>query len=275
MNVYVNYNFCGYRWFCVKDLFQGEYVEPMQLSEWDSRSNQFPILTKLMIYDSYNLVYMKLNKTLVLALRHIRERDRTDIDGRKLLMTYIFEGSVQEREFFDKMAFTYIKFKDFLDEKLTSVIYSTLDSVMFDLPKMREFVVNIGKAGIIKQNNFHFGKGSVLLMLSKWRDDTISESLGIPVKEFAGAKYVEGDFCEMTLLENPDSLQCNMQTIRQSEEENIELKDFFKVFISDLMQVLNKKCFISEFCKKHAVILLICVSIISLLFGMVLRSCFE
>ena len=57
MKLYINYNFCGYRWFVINDVF--DIAEStIKLEELSSTENIMRIVKKMMLYDSYDTIFI-------------------------------------------------------------------------------------------------------------------------------------------------------------------------------------------------------------------------
>ena len=56
MKLYINYNFCGYRWFVINDLFENVESTNIVLNEWNGE-DILRIIQKMMLYDSYDVVF--------------------------------------------------------------------------------------------------------------------------------------------------------------------------------------------------------------------------
>ena len=285
MKIYVNYNFCGYRWYYINDVFQQSVEKSITLNEWTGDTNVPPVVFKLMLYDSYNLAYMNVDGHYILALRHINETGHTDIDGRKLLMTYIFEGQETERKLMDKIALTYINHKEILDKTLSSAISSTIDSVTYDVSSLLSFLAAVKNVKSI--TNFCFGRGKVLLLLSKWQNSTIADNLHLDIKEFASVKHTMDEYADIELVEMPQVGKYSIDELTKNDdcesvydygyEENTNSSSSCQCDLKPLVkspQIVLKDCeAIRSFCQKHLGLLLLSSFAAGFLLGYVISSC--
>lgn len=283
MKLYINYNFCGYHWYVINDIMHQPITE-ITLDEFSYNKEMNRMLKKLITYDSYHLAYMNLDGRYILALRNIREKNRTDENGRKLVMSYIFEGDEKERQLMNKIALTYINEKDFLEQAFSEAISSSVDCVKYDISKLTDWIRIVNNKRLV--DGFKFGKGKVLLMLSNWKNETIAENLGIDVNEFVNVKYPSDHFKDIVLLEdpkvseNPDDMEDNSLLIVDEsggvvKPKGLKLKDIIKSLLSDVIAVISGKMPVKAFCMEHCVELLILVSIFSILLGVIIGLCFN
>ena len=117
----------------------------------------------------------------ILALRHIHEQNHQDPDGRKLSMAYIFEAEVSEKDLLEKIMLVYVNHKSWLDGALSMVISSTIDHVNCNIDGLLQSLVAINVSDVKKR--IRLGKGRVLALFSNWRDDTISNNLGLKTQQ--------------------------------------------------------------------------------------------
>lgn len=216
MKLYINYNFCGYRWFVINDLFENVESTNIVLNEWNGE-DILRIIQKMMLYDSYDVVFLQECDKYILALRHIHEQNHQDPDGRKLSMAYIFEAEVSEKDLLEKIMLVYVNHKSWLDGALSMVISSTIDHVNCNIDGLLQSLVAINVSDVKKR--IRLGKGRVLALFSNWRDDTISNNLGLKTDEFIRIKYSLQDYENEQLIEQPNL----------DKTENLSLIDLIKI----------------------------------------------
>lgn len=266
-------------------------TEPITLDEFSYNKEMIPMLKKLITYDSYHLAYMNLEGRYILALRNIYETNRTDENGRKLVMSYIFEGDKTDRLLMNKIALTYINHKDSLEQEFSAAISSSVDSVKYDVSKLIEWIKIVNKKKLCSK--IKFGEGRVLLMLSNWRDETIAENLGLDIKEFVNVRYASDHFKDIVLLEDPkendnlDDLGGNSLLVvdefdglgdpedLDKEKINSKFLKYMKSLLSDIIAMMSGKMQMKVFCMKYCVELLILDSIFSILLGVIIGCCFK
>ena len=287
MKLYINYNFCGYHWFSVDDIRRQPSTESVTLDEFAYSKDMNPTLKKLMTYDSYHLAYMKTDGRYILALRNIPEINRTDDNGRRLLISYIFEGDEADCELMNKIAFTYILQKESIQEVFSAAISSTVDSVKYDIPKLTEWMEAISQKKLISR--VKFGKGKVLMMLSKWKNETIAGNLGLDIDEVDKMKYpLDYPFNDYVILKDPVEITDGGGLVVGCEDDGGQegsgetegegfvksVKDIMKSLWSDIKAVILRKMTMKTYCEKHCVVLLILSNLLSLLLGVIIGNCF-
>lgn len=217
MRIYINYNFCGYRWFIINDLFENVELTNIVLKEWNGEET-LRIIQKMMLYDSYDVVFLREGDKYILALRHIHEQNHRDPDGRKLSMAYIFEAEVSEKELLEKIMLVYINYKDWLDTNLTTSISSSIDHVNCNIAILLQSLASINLSELVDRK-IKLGNGRVIALFSNWRDDTISNNLGLKSDEFTKIKYSLNDYINENLIEQPNL----------DKTKNLSLIDLIKI----------------------------------------------
>ena len=279
MKLYINYNFCGYRWFVINDILQSTLSNSVKLDEWTGTDETLRIVKKLMLYDSYDATFLQEEGIYILALRHIHEQNHKDPDGRKLSMTYIFEGTAKEKDLLEKILLVYINHRADFESVLSDLISAAVDHVDYNIQSLLQLLVAI-KSAKKSSTSLTLGKGRVLTLLSKWRDDTISSNLGLKPEEFVKVKKSLEDYTESNLIDTPnitDAIKkmskdelllviADKPTDKPKQEENKEEQDTntivtkpepqhyrfsFKQFLSDLKSLFQGNMSWKEFRKKY------------------------
>lgn len=272
MKLYINYNFCGYRWFVINDVYH-PVVATTTLQEWTTANNVLRILKKVMLYDSYDIAFLQEEGKYILALRHLQEQNHKDPDGRKLAMAYVFEGDIADRDLMEKLMYVYINHKVWLENALSELIFSSVDHVEYNIRSLLELLATI-KGEDILSKSLRLGKGKVIALFSKWRDDTISSNLGLQTEEFVKVKYVFDDYLDTNFIHQPtitsELQQLSMEelvqkitsSVQKKEEETKTPEDVvlqpsqpkkctFKQFIMDLKTLFKRQLTWKEFRKKY------------------------
>lgn len=201
MKLYINYNFCGYRWFLINDVLQPSLPNSIKLDEWNGTDETLRIVKKLMLYDSYDAAFLHEDGKYILALRNIHEQNHKDPDGRKLSMAYIFEGTAKEKDLLEKVLLVYINHRGYLESVLSDLISAAVSHVDYNVHSLLELLATI-KSTDKSHTILRLGTGRVLALFSKWRDDTISSNLGLKPAEFIKEKKSLEDYIDVNLIDN-------------------------------------------------------------------------
>ena len=200
MKLYINYNFCGYRWFLINDVLQPSLPNSIKLDEWNGTDETLRIVKKLMLYDSY-AAFLHEDGKYILALRNIHEQNHKDPDGRKLSMAYIFEGTAKEKDLLEKVLLVYINHRGYLESVLSDLISAAVSHVDYNVHSLLELLATINSTDK-SHTILRLGTGRVLALFSKWRDDTISSNLGLKPAEFIKEKKSLEDYIDVNLIDN-------------------------------------------------------------------------
>ena len=214
MKVYINYNFCGYRWFLINDVFNVA-KSAIILEELSSTEDIMCIVKKVMLYDSYDAIFLHKENKLILAIRHIDEINHIDPDGRKLSMTYIIEADEKEKDLLKKVMLVYINHKKWLEKKLSALISSGVENVNYNVNAFLQCLYAI-KTAQITNDEIILRKGYVLALISKWREETVSNNLGIKIEEFVNKKHTLDEYAGKELINQP-LLKVEWQNYSNSE----------------------------------------------------------
>lgn len=201
MKLYINYNFCGYRWFLINEVLQPSLPNSIKLDEWNGTDETLRIVKKLMLYDSYDAAFLHEDGKYILALRNIHEQNHKDPDGRKLSMAYIFEGTAKEKDLLEKVLLVYINHRGYLESVLSDLISAAVSHVDYNVHSLLELLATI-KSTDKSHTILRLGTGRVLALFSKWRDDTISSNLGLKPAEFIKEKKSLEDYIDVNLIDN-------------------------------------------------------------------------
>lgn len=201
MKLYINYNFCGYRWFLINEVLQSSLPNSIKLDEWNGTDETLRIVKKLMLYDSYDAAFLYEDGKYILALRNIHEQNHKDPDGRKLSMAYIFEGTAKEKDLLEKVLLVYINHRGYLESVLSDLISAAVSHVDYNVHSLLELLATI-KSTDKSHTILRLGTGRVLALFSKWRDDTISSNLGLKPAEFIKEKKSLEDYIDVNLIDN-------------------------------------------------------------------------
>lgn len=278
MKLYINYNFCGYRWFLINDVLQPSLPNSIKLDEWNGTDETLRIVKKLMLYDSYDAAFLHEDGKYILALRNIHEQNHKDPDGRKLSMAYIFEGTTNEKDLLEKVLLVYINHRGYLESVLSDLISAAVSHVDYNVHSLLELLATI-KSTDKSHTILRLGTGRVLALFSKWRDDTISSNLGLKPEEFVKVKKSLEDYIDINLIDKPDITD----TIKKlSNDELLQLivgkieeppRSFsFKQFLYDLKSLstgkMSWKDFQNQYCSQ------LCFMCTGLIVGVLIGLCF-
>ncbi len=187
MDIYINYNFCGYHWFGIEDVYSAKGKVPLQESIHNKKHST--LIGRLITYDPYDIVLVEDNSELILAIRGI-EDTRLDTYNRKHLeIAIILIGNRNDFELLHKIILTYINHKKEFDAWLRSTLYSDISDVLFDTQLFFKGLKKIQIANIIK----HKGLGNLVYTLglcfvcSNWSTEKISSLLGIDKRKVSSS----------------------------------------------------------------------------------------
>lgn len=257
MKLYINYNFCGYRWFLINDVLQPSLPNSINLDEWNGTDETLRIVKKLMLYDSYDAAFLHEDGKYILALRNIHEQNHKDPDGRKLSMAYIFEGTANEKDLLEKVLLVYINHRGYLESVLSDLISAAVSHVDYNVHSLLELLATI-KSTDKSHTILRLGTGRVLVLFSKWRDDTISSNLGLKPAEFIKEKKSLEDYIDVNLIDNfiitdatKDLSNDNLLKIIAGTIVDPPLQFSIKEFLYDLKSLSTGKISWKDFQNKY------------------------
>lgn len=227
MKLYVNKNFCGYRWFEVGELVNSPDVIALEQAK---RNPEMPaIYGKLMIYDIYDYVFLADGDDLILAIRGIEDSRRDDI-GRQLNISAIFceENNIAGFESLHKILLAYLsdtkEFSTWFD-RLFEPQTAQLD---FNIALLKKGLEKIQSCHIILKNSIgglEYNSSSVYSIASDYSVDSLVEQLGLPRIHVERTKTTIDDNKKIWLSPvDDDETQRLKEEIKKLKKENEKLK---------------------------------------------------
>lgn len=277
MKLYINKNFCGYRWFEIENIESSP--ELVALEQAKRNPNRSAIYGKLMIYDIYNFVFLTDGKDLILSIRGI-EDSRRDSMGRQLNISAIFceENSVKGFNSLHKILLAYLSDTKRFSEWFDGLFNPKVAELEFNVTSLREGLEKMqsckiaSKKGLggLKYNSF-----PIYTIGSDYTVDTIVEQLGLPHKDVARANTTleenKNNWLSESISESTNSDVDNPMLEEKSrlEEENKVLKQQITEMTIPTLPMsieLTKKVFIMY--KRHFLATLALGFVIGLLIGL-------
>lgn len=203
MDVYINYNFCGYRWFEIDNVFSLKGKVKIQECSHDEKHSAF--IGILMTYDPYDIILVEENRELILAIRGIEDTREDTYNRKHLSIAMIFVASRSDFELLHKLMLTYINHKDGFNDWVRNTLCSDISDVIFDT---QMFLYGLGRIKTAKILNFK-GLGGLAytpglcFICSNWSSEKIVSLLGIDKRRFHSSKGKLGEFSITKWIINP------------------------------------------------------------------------
>lgn len=232
MKLYINKNFCGYRWFEIENIESSP--ELVALEQAKRNPNRSAIYGKLMIYDIYNFVFLTDGKDLILSIRGI-EDSRRDSMGRQLNISTIFCEENSEKGFnsLHKILLAYLSDTKRFSEWFDGLFNPTTAELEFNVASLREGLEKIQGCKIASKKGLgglKYNSSPIYTIGSDYTVDTIVEQLGLPHKDVARANTTleenKNNWLSESISESTNSDVDNpmLEEISRLEEENKVLK---------------------------------------------------
>lgn len=229
MKLYINKNFCGYRWFEIEDIENSPKLVALEQAKRDT--NRSAIYGKLMIYDIYNFAFLTDGNELILSIRGI-EDSRRDSMGRQLNISAIFceENSVEAFNSLHKVLLAYLsdtkRFSEWFDglfNPKTAELEFNVASLKEGLDKIQSYKITTKKGlGGLKYNS-----SPIYTIGSDYTVETIVEQLGLPLKDVSRSNTTIEENKNNWLSESTNGEDNNLwhEKISRLEQENKILKE--------------------------------------------------
>ena len=221
MDVYINYNFCGYRWFEIENVLEKEAEILLKESSYNEKHSE--LVRRLMTYDPYDIVFVEDNGELILAIRGIEDK-RTDTYNRNhLAIALIFIGNRYDFELFHKIVQTYVSHKGDFDAWLRGTLYCDISDVIFFV---KGFLIGLDK---IQDEKSLQSKGlgglaytsNLCFICSNWSSEKIESLLGIDKRRFLSSMVKLEQIRLTNWIVNPFA---NIREILEEETLTLEYK---------------------------------------------------
>lgn len=228
MKLYINKNFCGYRWFEVGELVNSPDV--IALEQAKRNPEMSAIYGKLMIYDIYNYVFLADGDDLILAIRGIEDSRRDDM-GRQLNISTIFreENNIAGFESLHKILLAYLSDTKGFSTWFDSLFEPQTAQLDFNVALLKKGLKKIQCCHIISKNGLgglEYNSSSVYSIASDYSVDSLVEQLGLPRIHVERTKTTINDNKKIWLSPVPvdDEIQRLKEEIQKLEKENEKLK---------------------------------------------------
>ena len=230
MKLYVNKNFCGYRWFEVGELANS--LDVVVLEQAKRNPEMSVIYAKLMTYDIYDYVFLADGDELILAIRGI-EDSRRDAMGRQLNISAIFRerNDIAGFESLHKVLLAYLsdtkQFSDWFD----GLFDPQTAQLCFNATLLREGLEKIKNSHVISKRGvggLEYNSSSIYSIASDYTTDTIVEQLGLSRNSVERAKTTIDDNKNKWLADSLDKGESLEKENKKLREENEELKVEYK-----------------------------------------------
>ena len=184
MKVYINYNFCGYRWFVIDDFFS--LKGKLKLQESIHNEKYSTLIVNLMTYDPYDVILIEENSELILAIRGIEDTREDTYNRKHLSIAMIFVANRSDFDLLHKIMLAYINHKDEFNDWVRNALCSDISDVIFDT---QMFLSGMEKIKTAKILNFKGLGGlaytpSLCFICSNWSSEKIASLLGIDKRRF-------------------------------------------------------------------------------------------
>lgn len=236
MKLYINKNFCGYRWFEIEDVENSP--ELVALEQAKRNPNKSAIYGKLMIYDIYNFAFLTDGNDMILSIRGI-EDSRRDSMGRQLNISTIFceENSVEGFNLLHKILLAYLsdtkRFSEWFDglfNPKAAELEFNVSSLIDGLNKIRNCKITSDRG----LGGLKFNSSSIYAIGSDYTADAIVEQLSLSRKDVVRANTTLEDNVYNWLTDDNDG---NNPILKQQNTEMvIPLFPISKEVIKDLFK---------------------------------------
>lgn len=224
MKLYVNKNFCGYRWFDIGELTNSSDI--VVLEQAKRNPNMSAIYAKLMTYDIYDYVFLADGDELILAIRGI-EDSRRDTMGRQLNISAIFceRNNIAGFESLHKILLAYLSDTKRFSTWFDSLFDPQTAQLYFNATLLKEGFEKIKSSHVISKRGvggLEYNSSSIYSIASDYTTDTIVEQLGLSRNSVERAKTTIDDNKNKWLADSLDDVPLDEGT--SLEEENKKLR---------------------------------------------------
>ena len=182
MRLYINKNFCGYRWFEIDSITSGQ--DTIALEQAKRNPNLPAIYGKLMTYDIYDYAFLASGDELVLAIRGIKD-SRLDSMGRHINIAAIFceENNTKGFECLHKILLAYLSDTKRFSAWFDGLLNAKTAQLEFNVTKFRMGIEKIQQSKIILKNGLGeltYSTSSIYSISSDYSADSVAEQLHLP-----------------------------------------------------------------------------------------------
>ena len=226
MKLYVNKNFCGYRWFEVGELANSPDI--VVLEQAKRNPDMSVIYAKLMTYDIYDYVFLADGDDLILAIRGI-EDSRRDAMGRQLNISAIFRerNNIAGFESLHKILLAYLSDTKQFSGWFDGLFDPQTAQLCFNVTLLKEGFEKIKNSHVISKKGvggLEYNSSSIYSIASDYTTDTVVEQLGLSRNSVERAKTTIDDNKNRWLAYSLDDEVSLEEENKKLREENEELK---------------------------------------------------
>lgn len=228
MKLYLNKNFCGYRWFEIEDLANCQNIIVLEQAK---RNPKMPaIYGELMTYGVYDYALLTSDNDLILSIRGI-EDSRLDSMGRHIKISAIFCEKNNEDGFdrLHKILLAYLSDTEGFSAWLDGLFDAKISQLEFNVSSLKEGLAKIEQCQIISKMGVgglkYDRRISIYSIASDYNANTIAEQLSLPCNIVAEAKTTIDENKSLWLAEsfNEEKVETDNK-IFALEDENRTLK---------------------------------------------------
>ena len=235
MRLYINKNFCGYRWFEIDDITNRQ--DTIVLEQAKRNPNLPTIYGKLMTYEIYDYVFLASTDELVLAIRGIKD-SRLDSMGRHINIAAIFceENNAKGFDRLHKVLLAYLSDTERFSAWFDGLFEAKTAQLEFNITLLKEGLEKIQGYHIVSKKalgGLEYTPSSIYSICSDYSADSVAEQLELPKHLVESTKTTIDDSKKMWLSESIEETDSNknddekgllLEKIALLEEENIKQK---------------------------------------------------
>lgn len=228
MKLYLNKNFCGYRWFEIEDLANSQNV--IVLEQAKRNPNMPAIYGELMTYGIYDYAFLANGNDLILSIRGI-EDSRLDSMGRHIKISAIFCEKHNEKGFerLHKILLAYLSDTEKFSTWFDGLFDAKISQLEFNINLLKDGLAKIEQYKIISKRGIgglkYAQKQTIYSIASDYNADTIAEQLSLSRDIVAEAKTTIDENRALWLAKSFNEEKAETDNkIFALEEENKKLK---------------------------------------------------
>lgn len=182
MRLYVNKNFCGYRWFEIDNITNRQ--DTIILEQAKRNPNLPTIYGKLMTYEIYDYVFLASGNELILAIRGIKD-SRFDSMGRHINIAAIFceENNEGGFECLHKILLAYLSDTEQFSTWFDGLFDARTAQLEFNVTLLKEGLEKILHSHIVSKRGLgglKYTSSSIYSISSDYGTDSVAEQLDLP-----------------------------------------------------------------------------------------------
>lgn len=226
MRLYINKNFCGYRWFEIDNITS---LQDTIILEQAKRNPNLPtIYGKLMTYEIYDYAFLASTDELVLAIRGIKD-SRLDSMGRHINISAIFceENNAKGFESLHKILLAYLSDTKRFSAWFDGLFNAKTAQLEFNATKFREGLEKIQQSQIILKKglgNLTYSTSAIYSISSDYSADSVAEQLHLPQNLVRSVKTTLGENKFMWLSDSLEDKNGGENDDTDDEDRELLLK---------------------------------------------------